>query len=89
MKIVHSMWNKNPKFKGLQIMTLGFIGAMSSAGVLLLGGFLHDRDFVEIINIAGIILLYFGWSGLAFCAFIMFFGIVMHWITMFNGKNEI
>ena len=83
--IARSLWNDNPKFKGLQIMTTGFLGAVIGAGTAILGGWIRDiYDSHLLLDVFGTIVLYLGWSLLILGAVAMFAGIMMHWVSMFR-----
>lgn len=83
--IARSLWNDNPKFKGLQIMTTGFLGAVIGAGTAILGGWIRDIYYSHLpFDVFGTIVLYFGWSLLLFGTIAMFIGIMMHWISIFQ-----
>jgi hypothetical protein len=77
------MWHKNPKYKGLQIMTIGFLSALLGAGVTILGGFLRTAA-----DTFGILLLYFGWLVLIVGAIAMLVGIFIHWSSMFSNERR-
>lgn len=80
-----SLWNDNPKYKGLQIMLIGFFIAIAGAGVSLFGGVLRDEAEADsLLDIAATVVLYLGWAVLIIGAITMFGGIVTHWIGMFK-----
>ena len=80
---IASIWHKNPKYKGLQIMTIGFLSALLGAGVTILGGFLRTT-----VDIFGVLLLYFGWLVLIVGAVAMSVGIFIHWSSMFPSERR-
>ena len=83
--IAMTLWNDNPKFKGLQIMTIGVLGAVVGAGAAILGGWIRDiYDSHLLLDLFGTIVLYFGWGLLILGAIAMFIGIMMHWVSMFR-----
>lgn len=83
---VRSLWNENPKYKGLQIMTLGFLVAIVGAGISLLGGFIRDYGEIQsVLNILATVVVYLGGALLVLGAATMLAGIVLHWISIFQG----
>lgn len=86
---IRSLWNKNPKYKGLQIMTIGFLGAVAGAGLTLLGGVLRGASEVsQLLEYAVMLVLYLGWSLLILGAVAMCAGILMHWTSLFQDGNR-
>ena len=86
---LRSLWNRNPKYKGLQIMTIGFLGAVTGAGVTLLGGVIRDASEVsQLLEYAAKLVLYLGWSLLILSTAVMCTGILMHWISVFQDGNR-
>ncbi len=80
-----SLWNNDPRYKGLQIMLIGFFVAIAGAGASLLGGLLRDGAAAgSLLNIAAAVVLCLGWAILVIGAITMFVGMVTHWIGMFR-----
>ena len=80
-----SLWNENPKFRGLQIMLIGFLAAIAGAGVSLLGGVLRDEAATKsLLEPIATVVLYSGWTVLILGAITMFGGVVTHWVGMFK-----
>ena len=80
---IASIWHKNPKYKGLQIMTIGFLSALLGGGVTILGGFLRTT-----VDMFGVLLIYFGWLVLIAGAITMLVGIFIHWSRMFPNERQ-
>jgi hypothetical protein len=86
---VRSLWNRDPKYRGLQIMTIGFLGAVTGAGVTLLGGVIRDASEIpQLLGYAAMLVLYLGWSLLILGAVAMCAGVLMHWISLIQGGNR-
>ena len=70
-------------------MTIGFLGAVTGAGLTLLGGVIRDASEVtQLLEYAAMLVQYLGWSLLILGAAVMCTGILMHWISLFQGGKR-
>ncbi len=67
-------------------MTLGFSVAIVGAGISLLGGFIRQEgEIPSVLNMLATMVLYLGGALLVLGATTMLAGIVLHWISIFQG----
>jgi hypothetical protein len=84
---VKSMWQRNPRYKGLQIMTIGFIGALLGAAASFIGDILREEKAASVTaQYIGALLVYVGWPALILSALVMAAGILMHWVSIFRAR---
>ena len=82
----HGLWNRNTKFLGLQIMTVGFLCAVAGAGLALLNAVIRDCNEIQsALYLFSKISVYLGWGVLCLGGLIMFVGIVIHWWYLFRN----
>ena len=87
MSLLRSLWKKEPRYRGLQIMTIGFIGAVLGACLSLAGDFLKDEVVVSGLGrYVSMLFVYAGWSLLLLGALIMSIGILLHWMHIFRSR---
>lgn len=84
VSMLASIRHRNLKYKGLQIMTIGFLSAVLGGATALIGVFL--RTTVETL---GVFLVYFGWMTLIIGAIVMLVGILIHWSSMFSSEKRL
>lgn len=72
---------------GLQIMTMGFLGAVLGACLSLGGDFLKDEGVATgLAHDISLLFIYAGWSLLLVSALVMAAGILLHWVHMFRSR---
>ena len=76
------------KYRGQKAMTLGFLFAISGAGVAVIGKQLLLSSAMLLIQLAAKFLMVLGWIIMVFGAVTMLSGIVMVWWSLFSSGPD-
>ena len=84
-----TIWQSNSHFRGLQLVTAGFILSLFGAIVTVLSIAAHSLNELSYgFFIISKIFLYGGWSLILIGALVFSIGGILHWIEMFSNSKR-